>query len=448
MIDAATVTPDGVVHFFSGGLVLPYLLGGPVPGPVRPAEPISLEWPGLTFTAIDAAFTSPRGVTYFFSGSQYAKSDSRTRALIAGARPIRDHWNQGYWDKVPSGWDRDLSAACVWPESGKAYWFKGQHYLRYNLDRDRVDTDDSGGWGYPLRIADYWKLGFTEVDACFCVAPNTGYFFRGADYVRYDLRADAVLAAGTLADWKGLTFGAAPVGTFGPLGSTTTGFRPSVHGFAFPNSFTTPPALITALTVLVPAAHWLAVPGGYGLCGGMVASALDHFLAARPIPATTTVPGATDALHLTLVDRQLDSLELNAASLPSPGAPVRKFLAWMAMPDRGSGSVAEASLPEVVAIVAQVRDAALRRANPPTVGLVQVDGTGSMLDNHQVLVTGVRVTSGTEVVLEVYDPNEPRDDRIEIVATVSGREVAFARAPVPGRIRGVFRIPYAPAPPP
>jgi hypothetical protein len=73
--------------------------------------------------------------------------------------------------------------------AGKAYFFEGDQYIRYDWATDKVDP------GYPKSIAE-WNLpgGFT---GGFDTVLNGGgpysgkvYFFKGDQYVRYDWAAD------------------------------------------------------------------------------------------------------------------------------------------------------------------------------------------------------------------------------------------------------------------
>src|SRR6185437_15783948 len=52
-----------------------------------------------------------------------------------------------------------IGCALVWP-NGKAYFLRGNEYVRYDIKADRPDS------GYPLPIAGNWKgLSLSRVDA-------------------------------------------------------------------------------------------------------------------------------------------------------------------------------------------------------------------------------------------------------------------------------------------
>jgi outer membrane protein OmpA-like peptidoglycan-associated protein len=184
-------------------------------------------------------------------------------------------------------------------------------------------------------------------------------------------------------------------------------FRSSLHGLKFVNSFTLPSAITTPLSRLgIPIGS-----GGYGLCGGMSLLAGDHFTFGVPVPTTSTVPPTGSARHAKLVARQLDSLNLNLSSIGSGfGAPVLKFFDWMGRPTAGApNSTAALTTAELARVTA-----ALRGGRVVVIGLVLVDRSGSLTDNHQVLVHCMTRRSAGLAELHIYDPNFPLRDDIPI----------------------------------
>ncbi len=217
-------------------------------------------------------------------------------------------------------------------------------------------------------------------------------------------------------------------------------FRSSVHGLKFVNSFTLPSAITTPLSRLgIPIGS-----GGYGLCGGMSLLAGDHFTFGVAVPTTSSVPPTGSALHAKLVARQLDSLNLNLSSIgPDFGAPVLKFFDWMGRPSAGaSSSTAALTTAELARLTA-----ALRRGRVVVIGLVLVDRSGSLTENHQVLVHCMTRRSATLAELHIYDPNFPLRDDIRIEVRASGRETLSTEL-IPGSprrsIRGFFVMPFTP----
>jgi outer membrane protein OmpA-like peptidoglycan-associated protein len=217
-------------------------------------------------------------------------------------------------------------------------------------------------------------------------------------------------------------------------------FRPSVHGLRFVNSFALPPILTAALARLkIPIGS-----GSYGLCGGMSLLVGDHFSFGVPIPTTSSIPPTGSTLHTKLVERQLDSLNLNLSSIGSGfGAPVLKFFDWMGRPDAGAtNSTAALTTAELAKVVA-----ALRRGRVVVIGLVLVNRSGSLTDNHQVLVHCMTPRAPGVAELHVYDPNFPMRNDIRIEVRTRGGETTSAEL-VPGGpprpIRGFFMMPFTP----
>ena len=74
--------------------------------------------------------------------------------------------------------------ALVWDDR-KAYFFRGSEYVRYDIAADRPDD------GYPQPINSGWPGVFEEdIDAAVVWPNGKAYFFRGSEYVRYDVATD------------------------------------------------------------------------------------------------------------------------------------------------------------------------------------------------------------------------------------------------------------------
>jgi hypothetical protein len=230
-------------------------------------------------------------------------------------------------------------------------------------------------------------------------------------------------------------------------------FRPSLHGFAFTNSFEGDPLpdLLrqTALARIARRqgkAAGLAVPDRFGLCGGMSAAAADFYRAARAVPDVTKPPREGDPLYAYLKQRNLDSL--------GAGVMAMKFIEWMNLPESSEGDCTSVRTATELASI----EVLLGRHGLTPIGLVYVDvASGKPWENHQVLAYRMEQRAGS-AVLYMYDPNFPHDDhaRLEIQLTQDGlgRQVAnvvqrTTRWESWGRpVRGVFAMPYAPRVPP
>lgn len=202
-------------------------------------------------------------------------------------------------------------------------------------------------------------------------------------------------------------------------------FRPSVHGFAFTNSFTgspLPPALRDPGSPIGRALRGLAdggteVPQSFGLCGGMSAAAADFFYARASVPAVSKPPVFGTRFYDYIQQRQFDSLG-------SMGFMALKFAEWMRLPDVGENSTTRRTAAEVPGIVERLRSGQL-----VPLGLVKTKvGAGVIWDNHQVLAYGVAAAGVDAVELRVYDPNYPGDDEHVIrIGGLSAAEVSRVR---------------------
>jgi len=221
-------------------------------------------------------------------------------------------------------------------------------------------------------------------------------------------------------------------------------FVPSQHGFAFRNSFVGDPipdflrdSPVGALIRKSADAGLIEMPERFGLCGGMCAAATDYWLNAIPVPSAVVAPSPGEKLYEYLKMRQADSLG-------SGGVMALKFIEWMQLDERAPGRCTqELSRTELKSILAAVQDEGFAH-----VGLVYVDRTGLPWQNHQVLVCGFSRVDAT-VTMQIYDPNFPRRDDVELVVRleedVHGRKFACTTQRWKGgerHVRGVFLMPY------
>ena len=120
---------------------------------------------------------------YFFKGTQYVRYNLAADAIDVGPVDIAL-----YWRNFPPEFQKNLNASVNWGD-GHAYFFKGSRYLRYNIATDVVD-------GAPAEIATNWTQLPEEFQRNIDAAVNWGngkaYFFKGARYLRYDILADRV----------------------------------------------------------------------------------------------------------------------------------------------------------------------------------------------------------------------------------------------------------------
>ncbi len=93
-----------------------------------------------------------------------------------------------------------ISTIVLW-NNGKAYFFAGESYLRYDVASDKADPN------YPKPIDRNWPSLWKEgVNAGVNCGNGKAYFFRGSEFVRYDLSSDKVDSPPTsiASGWPGL----------------------------------------------------------------------------------------------------------------------------------------------------------------------------------------------------------------------------------------------------
>ncbi|MBC8339746.1 MAG: hypothetical protein ISR51_08125 [Rhodospirillales bacterium] len=131
-------------------------------------------------TTVDAAFTHGNKNYFFYSEWYYRYGHSSKTPDSGYPAKIKD-----YWHGMPENFHKDIDAVFKWTDE-KVYFFKGDEYLRYNMVKDKVDK------GYPKKIKGNWNgLWDRDIDAV-VVWPRSKkvYFFKGGDVKRYDYKKD------------------------------------------------------------------------------------------------------------------------------------------------------------------------------------------------------------------------------------------------------------------
>lgn len=148
---------------------------------------ISNNWNGIWEDGADAVIARPGNKAhqvYFFKGKEYMRYDMNRGKVDSGyPRLIKDNW-KGLWD-------RDIDCAVSHPSKPyKIYFFKGNEYIRYDFSNNKADS------GYPKSVSGNWDGVWNDgIDAA---VPGTGkrdnkiYFFKGNEYKRYDMNKKKV----------------------------------------------------------------------------------------------------------------------------------------------------------------------------------------------------------------------------------------------------------------
>jgi hypothetical protein len=231
-----------------------------------------------------------------------------------------------------------------------------------------------------------------------------------------------------------------------PMTEPLPAFLPSRDGFAFTNSWPSEPAV----SVPTPFGSIGIGNAAAGLCGGMVFAALDYWHARQPPPASRPAPGTP--LFQFIVRRLVDSWHVPAG--------VAEYYQWMNLPDGDSGldvlgyplvTQRGVSWRTIEQQWPQAR-ASIDAGQPAPLGLVTVGSARPtmIVHNHQVLAYAYRL-SGSQVTVQVYDPNSGPGDGVHIAfdTAAPAQATTFAHnIAISWPVRGFFLVAYSPVVPP
>jgi hypothetical protein len=203
-----------------------------------------------------------------------------------------------------------------------------------------------------------------------------------------------------------------------------TGFRPSAHGFGFPNTWK------DTLAGVIPSR---------GRCGGMVFAALDAFAAGKPLgpeALARTLPAHDSPLARAIFQRQLDSVVVGL------GGNLAEFVRFTYLPSESPLGIGIATRRELLALFD-----ALRSGRPVPLGMVSGISLPHITTNHQVLAYAADFAD-ERVIVHVYDPNHPRRDDVVLDVPMDGAEPVVERIGSRVKVwRGFFIERYVPKSP-
>ncbi len=184
--------PNGKAYFFRGWQYEGYDVAADRVGVGYPLATAE-NWPLLWPNGLDASVLWPNGKAYFFRGNQYQRYDSPQTVSTTATR-----------SRSPA-----TGLACgarAWTRRGleqrQGVFFRGNEYVSYDIATDRVDP------GFPKRISAGWRGVWADrVDAVVLWNNGKAYFFRDDEYMRYDLvtrRVDPGYPLPIAGNWPGL----------------------------------------------------------------------------------------------------------------------------------------------------------------------------------------------------------------------------------------------------
>lgn len=203
-----------------------------------------------------------------------------------------------------------------------------------------------------------------------------------------------------------------------------TGFRPTQHGFGFPNTWKD---------------TLLGVVASRGRCGGMVFAALDAFSAGVPLsPAARAreLPPHDSPLAREIWRRQFESVAVAA------GLNLAEMARYTYLPAAGPLGIGLATRRELLTLFDLLRSG---RSAP--LGMVSGMALTHLARNHQVLAYAADFRDERAVV-RIYDPNYPLRDDVTLEVPLDPAEPVVEHIGQRVKLwRGFFVERYAPKDP-
>jgi hypothetical protein len=193
------------VYFFSGSRYWRYDLGKDYG---EAGYPLGLDLWHLTgdfASGIDATIDGQgdfTGKSYFFRGDKYVRYDWKTDKIDRGPNSLATGW--GLPEPFASG--VDVAFNGMGPFKGKAYFFKDDQCARVDWKTLGVDQEIKpiSAWGLGDGFTSGLTACCTDASSIPVIGSDKAFFFKGDRYVRYDWtndRADSGYPLPTSAGW-------------------------------------------------------------------------------------------------------------------------------------------------------------------------------------------------------------------------------------------------------
>ena len=182
-VDAFVRRADGTLHALAGEF--DHALDLATRAVTGAGSRVGDSWPGVWAQGVDASLQLRDGTTYFFRDDRYVRISPGAVIVDPGYVPPSSPTIGAGWEGI---WRDGVDAALCYPD-GRVFFFRGDEYARFdmaaNAGKGRIDD------GYPKPIAEGWPgLWADRVDAAFLWDDSTVYFFRGDEVMAFDVAAD------------------------------------------------------------------------------------------------------------------------------------------------------------------------------------------------------------------------------------------------------------------
>lgn len=251
-----------------------------------------------------------------------------------------------------------------------------------------------------------------------------------------------------------------PSFTFPTPPAQVPGYLPSQSGFHFENSW---PNGSDYTVVNLPGVGRIQQDASKGLCGGFVFADVDLWIHNPRLlpPSTTTTPAVGTPIFTYIKGRLLDSLVADGP----------KIIQWVGTPDNNTGLTVSGSglsntglgdrmvfdeWPKIKGDIDAGRPSPLVLIGKPACNSGDVNCTITALSNsHQVLAWAYSLDGRDNLILKVYDPNQPNVNNAEIFLNIGNPDqtIPISAPSITNAdanhsvFRGIFRSSYSPKDP-